>query len=174
MRCATQTTVIALGLVGLLQSASAAEPAQVDYQSQIAPIFTKYCVGCHNETDVEGGLSLESFAQLQEGGTEGPAVLPGQSASSRMIRMLTGELEPRMPPADADPPVRPPKPEEIALLREWIDGGAHGPDGEELEPVLVTPFVPTKEGVAEPITAIAISPDGGKLAVGRFERLEIL
>ena len=65
-------TVSAEDLIALCKSAlgSVQAPKSVDFGKQIAPIFTKYCNGCHNETDLEGGLSLESFTQLQEGGAE--------------------------------------------------------------------------------------------------------
>ncbi|MCZ6890012.1 MAG: DUF3365 domain-containing protein, partial [Gammaproteobacteria bacterium] len=56
-----------------------------------ADVMRKDCVGCHNADDLEGGLSLETFADLQQGGANGPALLPGQSTSSRFIRVLTGE-----------------------------------------------------------------------------------
>jgi hypothetical protein len=37
-----------------------------DYRAQVAPIFTKFCTGCHNDEDHEGKFSLESFASLQK------------------------------------------------------------------------------------------------------------
>lgn len=170
MRWVVKITSLCLWSAGMLRCACGVESERIDYQTHIAPIFTKYCSGCHNDTDLEGGLSLESFAMLQEGGAEGPAVLPGQSESSRMIRVLTGAARPKMPPDDNLPPTA----EEIDLLQAWIDAGAKGPEGEELVPVLVTPYVPTKEDVCEPITSLALSHDGTRLAVGKFRRVEIL
>ena len=32
-----------------------------DFTKDVAPLFTKYCTGCHNDTDREGKLSLASL-----------------------------------------------------------------------------------------------------------------
>ena len=53
-------------------AASAAE-AQPDYARDIAPLFKTYCNGCHNGADREGKLSLESYADLLQGGAGGVA-----------------------------------------------------------------------------------------------------
>src|SRR5271163_4791899 len=119
--------LIVLAAVSALGSTADAQtkPAP-DYRAQIAPIFTKYCTGCHNDEDCEGKFSLESFSSLQKGTEKGPAILPGDPKGSRMIRVLTGVAKPTMPPKGE------PRPEagEIALIAAWIEAGAHGPKGE--------------------------------------------
>src|SRR5688500_14707743 len=75
-----------------------------DYETKVAPLFKKYCSACHNGEDLDGGLSLESFAALQEGGENGPALLPGDAKSSKLVRMLTGQTKPKMPPKDQPAP----------------------------------------------------------------------
>ena len=59
-----------LGLCGLLWSgllwssvvlADETKSAGPDFNLQVAPIFKKYCNGCHNADEKEGGLILESF-----------------------------------------------------------------------------------------------------------------
>src|SRR5690349_9767990 len=136
MKSSCLTTAI-LVLIG--QACFAAEEAPVDYATRIAPLLTKYCAGCHNGKEHEGKLSLESFADLQKGGEHGVAVLPGQADSSRLIRVLTGAAEPKMPPEGEKAPTA----EEIALLKAWINAGAKGPDGAEINrKILITPKVP--------------------------------
>src|SRR5438874_7037924 len=83
---------------------AAAGSAPPDFTKNVAPIFAKYCSGCHNDSDLEGKLSLESFAKLQKGGEKGAVVVPNRSDASLMIRMLTGEVEPAMPPKDNPQP----------------------------------------------------------------------
>src|SRR3954470_7728369 len=113
-------------LLATLQCA-AGNAAAPDFKRDVAPIFAKYCSGCHNDNDFEGNLSLESFAKLQKGGEKGAVVVPNRSDASLMIRMLTGEVEPSMPPKDNPRPT----PAEIDMLRAWIDAGAKGPNGVE-------------------------------------------
>ncbi len=77
-----------------------------DYATRVAPIFKKYCAGCHNDEDREGKFSLESYASLQRGTAHGPALLPGDAKGSRIVRLLTGAAKPMMPPKDEPRPGR--------------------------------------------------------------------
>src|SRR4051794_11299083 len=90
-----------LVLMAILATGSnlrAGDASAPDYASQVVPILAKYCAGCHNDEDREGDFSLESFASLQKGTSKGPAFQAGDSASSRMIRQMTGAAKPAMPP----------------------------------------------------------------------------
>ena len=159
---------LAVGLVA--STAHSAEKIVPDFSKHIAPIFQKRCVGCHNADDAEGKLSLESYADLQKGGKHGPSFQPGDIASSRLLQLVTGKAKPVMPPEDEERLTT----EEIALLTAWIESGTKGPDG--LEPTRRTLMVPKINGVAGdegPIAAVAVSPDGSRLAVARFAAVEI-
>jgi hypothetical protein len=135
-----------------------------DYASQIAPIFKKYCAGCHNDGDREGDFSLESYAALQKGTPHGPALKPGNAAGSRMIRQLTGKSRPAMPPKGEPRPSA----AEIALLSQWIDAGANGPPSEPADRLaLVVPQI-APQATFRPVTALDVSPDGKFLAAGRY------
>ncbi|HEV3416497.1 MAG TPA: c-type cytochrome domain-containing protein, partial [Pirellulales bacterium] len=142
-----------------------------DFNNQIAPLFAKYCTSCHNGTDREGKLVLESYASLLEGGKRGGEIVPGNLAQSRLVRVLTGETEPSMPPKDNDKP----KPEEIALIKRWVEAGAKGPQGAAPDPTrLVAPRIAATAPIREPINAVACSPDGRWIAVARYGRVELL
>src|SRR3954449_7486941 len=95
-------TIVTLvfGLSLSIDYCAAAESKSPDFTKDVAPIFAKYCSGCHNDNDLEGKLSLVSFAKLQKGGEKGAVVVPNRADASLMIRMLTGEVEPAMPPKD--------------------------------------------------------------------------
>ncbi|MBC7856451.1 MAG: hypothetical protein IAF94_23725 [Pirellulaceae bacterium] len=141
-----------------------------DYNTQIHPLFTKYCTGCHSDEDHEGKLSLESYGSLLKGGSKGAAVSPGRADQSRMILVLTGKAEPAMPPKDNEKP----KPEEIALLRAWIDAGAKGPQGAGPDPtMLVTPQVKLLAPARQVVSAIAVSPLGNVVAIARYGEVEL-
>lgn len=140
-----------------------------DYNSTIAPLLTKYCVACHNADDAEGGLNLETFESMMQGGKGGAVLLPGRSDLSRLVRVITGEAKPKMPPEGNESPTK----DELNLLRNWIAQGARGPDGKSVEPMLVTPKIELLGKARDPINAVAVSPDGKLLAIAQFGRVEI-
>src|SRR6478736_7925710 len=167
---------IALSIIVTLTSLAFAQCAAAattppDFSKNVAPIFAKYCSGCHNDNDLEGELSLVSFAKLQKGGEKGAVIVPNRADASLMIRMLTGEVEPAMPPKDEPQPTD----AEINVLRTWIDAGAHGPDGQQSDyPELSTPKIKPAASVHEYLTSLALAPDGKRLALGRFRNVELI
>ena len=132
-------------------------------------LLTKYCAGCHNQNDANGDFKLDDYQSILDGGESGNALTPGSAASSRMIQMMRGKLEPAMPPEGEAQPSE----EEINLIADWIDDGAIGPTGKTRPTGNLR--VPKIKGQTEnlPITAIALSPRQAMLAVGKFQSLEI-
>ncbi|MCG8652202.1 MAG: hypothetical protein MI861_20350 [Pirellulales bacterium] len=134
------------------------------------PLLRKYCVGCHTQSDDNGGLNMDTHALLMAGGESGPAVTPAVANSSRLVLMASGKMEPVMPPEGEEGPSE----DELAMLADWIDQGAIGPAGQTpLRPKLRVPKIATAEGVKSPITAIALSSDGRLKAIARFGTVEI-
>ena len=95
--------------------AVAQEAATVDYNKLIVPFFNKYCVICHAADAPESEFVLDSYDALLKGGQRGAAILAGNPDQSRLVRMLTGEAKPIMPPDDRES-LRP-KPEEFELIK---------------------------------------------------------
>lgn len=159
-------------LIVLQQAArSADDTAPPDFARDVAPILTKYCAGCHNGTDKEGELSFDSFADLQKGGDHGAVIVPGRSDASLMIRAITGEVEPSMPPEDNPKPTE----AEIDVLRKWVEGGATGPEGTAATlPTLKTPSIAAAAGVRPYLTSFALSPDGKQLALGTYRHVQLI
>ena len=54
----------------------------VDFHREVAPILREYCVGCHNNKDLDGDLSVETFNQLIKGGENGKPIKPGNRTDS--------------------------------------------------------------------------------------------
>ena len=162
MKRTIYSALVAVVLFPLL--AAGADEAPPDYATQIAPLLTKYCAGCHNDDDKEGEFSLASFASLQKGTPGGPALLPGDAANSRMIRVLMPGADPSMPP-EGEPR---PSDDEIALLKAWIDAGAKGPNGAEVDRTLL--LVPQIESHTDvrPVFAVDWSADGKLVAIARY------
>ncbi len=172
----TLLALLAFALLSIAQCISVAlaadAPAPVpDFNQKILPVFTKYCTGCHNSSDRDGKLVLESYADLLHGGKRGTEVIAGHPEQSRLLRVLTGQTQPSMPPQDNERP----KAADIALLTAWIDGGAPGPKGAAPDPtVLVVPHVAPVGPVRRAINAVACSPGGRWIAVARYGIVELL
>jgi len=92
--------------------------ADLDFTHDVHPIFAARCFACHGGDKRSGGLSLQNYSDSLKGGRNGPAILPGHSADSLLIRRITAKSA-RMPAAG--PPLTV---EEIAILKAWIDTGA--------------------------------------------------
>lgn len=141
----------------------------VDYHTQIAPLLTKYCAGCHNRQDSEGELSLQDFGDLMKGGANGPVVVSGASEKSLLWQLVSASQEPRMPPAGE------PQLDEaaLALIKAWIDQGAAAGDPGASEDVDDGRESVLPSAAPKPITALACSQDGRWLAQARFKTVEL-
>jgi hypothetical protein len=71
------------------------------------------------------GLRLDTAELARKGSESGPVIAPGNSEESLLIAAVTGELGFRMPPEG-----EPLKPEQIEVLKAWIDAGAPAPPDE--------------------------------------------
>ena len=162
-------SLMAVSTVGLCVTNGVADEASIPgYSKDVAPILRKYCAGCHNDSDREGDLSLESFASMQKGTEDGPALLAGDPEASKLYRVLSGN-EPAMPPED-EPQL---SEEQIAVIRRWIEAGAKGPDGAEPDRLsLIVPDVASQTDT-RPVTSIDASPDGTWLAVARHNQVTL-
>ncbi len=151
-------------------SGLAAETKPAEY-AHAAVVLKKYCVGCHNPSDREGGLTLHSYAGILRGGENGKTVDLGQPDKSRLLLVVTGKAKPVMPPEGSERPTQ----AELAVLTSWLKAGAQGPrNGEEIPATLVTPKIKPTGLVQKPVNALATSPAGTWLALGRHGSVEIL
>ena len=129
-------TTVALGLM-LAASFAPGSQAQlpppsaekVDFTSDIQPLLQSRCQVCHGAQVQMNGLRLDRRADALKGGHDGPVVTPGDSAASKLIQMVAGQIEGKiMPPAgDRLSNV------EIGRLRAWIDQGLNWPESAAVE-----------------------------------------
>ena len=92
---------------------------EVDYLRDIKPILDASCLKCHGPEKPKSHFRVDDRAALLKGGETGVAVIPGQSAKSPLIHYvarLVPEME--MPPEGKGDPLTP---QQITLLRAWID-----------------------------------------------------
>jgi hypothetical protein len=115
---------VALLLAILANSATTEGAEPVDYLKQVKPILAARCAFCHGALKQEGSLRLDTAGLMRSGGDSGQAIVPGDSAASLLIHAVTGTGDVSQMPQEGDPL----KPEEIDLLRRWIDQGAKAPE----------------------------------------------
>jgi mono/diheme cytochrome c family protein len=99
--------------------------SRIDFNRDIRPILSENCLACHgpDKAKRKAGLRLDlaesATARLESGGR---ALVAGDPASSLLLKLVTSSDD-----ADRMPPPKTSKhlsPQQVALLREWIAGGA--------------------------------------------------
>ena len=128
----------------------AAATTKIDFSTHIAPILKKSCVSCHTQGKHKGALSLETRADLLEGGESGAVVVPGKSGESLLIKLVAGQDETRIMPEKGDRLTK----QEIGLLRAWIDQGLQWP----AEVTFGFPRAPLALKNAKPPAGDAVNP----------------
>jgi hypothetical protein len=88
------------------------------FDTRVAPILTKRCLGCHNNELKDGDISFLDRASLLKGGGRGPAVVPGKPEQSVLIHAVRYDGDLKMPPG------RKLSSRDVATLTEWISRGA--------------------------------------------------
>jgi len=99
--------------------------AEVRYATDVAPLLEKRCYMCHGAGQQMSGLRLDQKDAAMR------VIQPGNSAASKIVRMVTGADGKIMPPAGARLTAA-----EIAMLRSWIDRGAEWPATASAAPTL--------------------------------------
>ncbi len=105
-------TTIVCALVGSSAAAvepqnagNSVQPATRQFESAVAPILAKTCLGCHNGSEASGGLDMTRGQSLIKGGDSGPAIIAGKPDESYLIqRLRDGEMPPEgkgKPPLEA-------------------------------------------------------------------------
>ncbi len=103
---------------------AAQSPAKVDFARDILPILRENCIGCHGPSQQMRGLRLDRRrdAMPNRVGANGARIVPGDSAKSVLYRRVEGAQ------AGAQmPPTGPLRPDQIGLIKDWIDQGADWP-----------------------------------------------
>ena len=87
------------------------------FEKQIAPLLQQSCGKCHSGAASMGKLRLDSEDSILKGGASGPAIVPGASGSSLLMKRVLGLTDaPRMPMG-----AEPLDEASVKMLREWID-----------------------------------------------------
>ena len=142
----------------------------VDYATEILPLLKQNCLACHHAKEAEGGLVMETIETILQGGDTGPALVSGKPAESLLFTRAVGGDEPLMPPEDNGVGAKALNPEQLGLLKLWIDQGAKV--GMQ-EPVESIKWQPIPESIRT-VYSLDIAPDGNFAVVGRGNRVVVI
>ena len=138
----------------------------VVYEKDIEPIFYKRCIACHSGNVKESHFDISTYEGLVKGGKRGTAIVPGKSDSSLLWKVIGRTTKPFMPPRSEGPAT----PEELALVKLWIDQGAKAPTGQRERPKIIVSAPPAN---VHPVRALAVSPDKSTIAASRGNQIHI-
>ncbi|HTD68372.1 MAG TPA: PSD1 and planctomycete cytochrome C domain-containing protein, partial [Candidatus Limnocylindria bacterium] len=122
-----------VGWLGLLPNGGAAIDASklppavtrpVDFTKDIQPIFEASCWNCHGAKKQESAFRLDDRAAALKGGEHGGDIIPGKSGESLLIHAVAGVHDEIKMPKKGEKLT----PEQVGLLRAWIDQGAQMPE----------------------------------------------
>src|SRR5262245_50977102 len=85
----------------LLAADPAAKPsaAQIEYfETKVRPLLAEHCYSCHGTKKQSAGLRFDTIAGLKAGADDGPVIVPGDPAKSRLVKSVKREGDYPMPP----------------------------------------------------------------------------
>jgi hypothetical protein len=97
------------------------------YDTDMKPIFDVSCVKCHSGDKPKAHLHMDTLDGVLKGTKEGKIVIPGDSANSQIIKAVahtTEDEDDYMPPPKNKAGIAQLTPDQIGLIRAWIDQGA--------------------------------------------------
>jgi ankyrin repeat protein len=100
-------------------------PSKVDFGRDVQPVFKSNCYSCHGPSQQNSGLRLDRRHAVipNRVGANGALIVPGSSAESRLyVKLIGTQAGVQMPPTG------PLAPEQIAIIKAWIDQGAEWAD----------------------------------------------
>jgi hypothetical protein len=138
----------------------------IEFSKDIAPIFENKCLVCHSGNVVESKFDMSTYAGVMKGGKRGVAVVPGKSGESNMFLFCSRQKKPIMPPKTEDPLT----PQELTLIKMWIDQGAKAPTMERTRTKVIVNLPPA---LVKPVRAVAVSPDAKLVAGSRGNQVHL-
>ncbi|WP_372723529.1 c-type cytochrome domain-containing protein, partial [Novipirellula sp.] len=171
---------------------STPEVKKVTFEDDVKPIFRQHCASCHNQGEKKGGLALDTYTALIEGGGSGEVVYDdGDPSASRLWQLVNHDDTPIMPPNQDKLPA-----EQLAVIQAWIEGGilensgskakakkknslafvastGGKPEGPVAMPESIPQRVPVVTDRAAAITAIGTSPWAPLVAIAGQKQIAL-
>lgn len=165
---------LAKALLVLLLSAASAHAVDddaktaPDFAVDVFPILKRNCLACHNATKAKADLILETPADMIKGGDTGSALVPGDADASFIFTSAAHLEEPTMPPEKNKSNAKPFTPQELDILKAWINAGAEGG-----AVIAAAPAHWRALTGPQPVYAASITDDGRFAAAGRGQHIQI-
>jgi mono/diheme cytochrome c family protein len=105
----------------------ASTQANITYATDIKPIFDASCVKCHSGDKPKAHLRMDTLEGVLKGTKHGKILTAGNSANSLIVKAIAHALPDQdgwMPPQHNKAGIKDLTPEQIGLIRAWIDQGA--------------------------------------------------
>jgi len=113
--------ILVIELLFAVNCVSVRAESSVDFEKEVLPLLRDNCVDCHGPAKQKGGMRLDRRSSVMKAFTR--RVVPGSSANSMVYHRIIGnEYGTQMPPTAAL------RPEQVAIIKGWIDHGANWPD----------------------------------------------
>jgi WD40 repeat protein len=154
---------------GQIEAAAVNLGRPVDFEKDIQPILDEKCVACHNVAIAESKLILEDVPAILKGGKRGPAVVAKEPDKSLMYRVAARAVDPVMPPLPNKVSAAAFTPQELGLLKKWIEEGAVQGMGSG---TTVVPWQSVPSNLSS-IYSVALSTWGRWAACGRANQIDL-
>ncbi|GEP42545.1 c-type cytochrome domain-containing protein [Brevifollis gellanilyticus] len=142
--------------------------APINYEKEVLPFLKDNCIACHNKTTTKAGLNMETPELMVKGGESGKGIEAGAGAKSLIYQAAAGDWDSEMPPKTNKVGAMALDEKELALLRTWIDEGAHHAGRQEK----VIAWEPLSAAFA-PIFASGVTADGSYAAAARGNQVSV-
>ena len=115
-------TVSAVSAAPPVSTAAPSAQSAEFFEKKVRPLLSEKCQSCHGAKRRQGGLRLDSRADMLKGGDDGPVVVPGEPDRSALVKAVRYADELKMPPKGKL------SPESVETLAAWVRMGAPWPD----------------------------------------------
>ncbi len=144
--------------IAIIFSVAVFSAQAVDFKKDIQPLLKNKCSRCHSGHEAKGGFSINTRTTLLE------AAKPNDSAKSLLYQLITSKDPDERMPSEGEPL----SPEQILLIKKWIDEGIAWPKGYN--------FAEWRKAPLEP-RAVPLSPGKGnpidRLLLGYFKENKV-
>ena len=97
--------------IAIIFSVAVFSAQAVDFKKDIQPLLKNKCSRCHSGHEAKGGFSINTRTTLLE------AAKPNDSAKSLLYQLITSKDPDERMPSEGGPL----SPEQILLIKKWID-----------------------------------------------------